>query len=227
MRSTLRALSTVLIAAGVLLLVDAGLTLAWQEPVSALYARITQDALGGDLEKLEEAGPTALEERTLRSLPDQRRRMAFLARSLKQRLDGGEAAGRLRIPEIGVDQVVLDGTSDDHLRKGPGFFPETPFPGSGGTTAVAGHRTTYGAPFRSIDDLERGDAIVVEMPYARLEYEVERKRIVNPDAFWVTDRVGYERLVLSACHPLYSAAQRIVVFARQVRVEPRGRALDT
>ena len=227
MRSTLRALSTVLIAAGVLLLLDAGLTLAWQEPVSALYARLTQDALGGDLEKLEEAGPTPLEERTLRSLPDERRRMAFLARSLKQRLDGGEAAGRLRIPEIGVDQVVLDGTSDDHLRKGPGFFPETPFPGSGGTTAVAGHRTTYGAPFRSIDDLEKGDAIVVEMPYARLEYRVERKRIVNPDAFWVTDRVSYERLVLSACHPLYSAAQRIVVFARQVRVEPRGRGLDT
>jgi sortase A len=227
MRSTLRALSTVLIAAGVLLLLDAGLTVVWQEPVSALYARLTQDALGGDLEKLEEAGPTPLEERTLRSLPDERRRMAFLARSLKQRLDGGEAAGRLRIPEIGVDQVVLDGTSDDHLRKGPGFFPETPFPGSGGTTAVAGHRTTYGAPFRSIDDLKKGDPIVIEMPYARLEYRVERKRIVDPDAFWVTDRVGYERLVLSACHPLYSAAQRIVVFARQVRVEPRGRGLDT
>ncbi|HEV3002058.1 MAG TPA: class E sortase [Solirubrobacteraceae bacterium] len=227
MRPLLRALSTVLIAAGVLLLVDAGLTLTWQEPVSALYARLTQDALGGDLEKLEDAGPTPLEQRVLRSLPDQRRRLAFLGRSLKQRLDGGEAAGRLRIPSIDLDFVVLDGTSAAHLRKGPGFFPETPFPGSGGTTAIAGHRTTYGAPFRSIDDLDRGDAIVVEMPYARFEYRVERTRIVDPDAFWVTQRVGYERLVLSACHPLYSAAQRIVVFARQVRVEPRGRALDT
>ena len=227
MRSGLRAFSTVLIAAGALLLLDAGLTLAWQEPVSALYARLTQDALGGDLEALERAGPTQLEERTLRSLPDQRRRMAFLGRSLKQRLDGGEAAGRLRIPEIGADYVVLDGTADAHLRKGPGFFPETPFPGSGGTTAVAGHRTTYGAPFRDIDDLDRGDPIVVEMPYARFEYRVERTRIVDPDAFWVTDRVGYERLVLTACHPLYSAAQRIVVFARQVRVEPTTPGLDT
>ena len=122
---------------------------------------------------------------------------------------------------------MLDGTRGEYLRKGPGFFPETPFPGSGGTTAIAGHRTTYGAPFRGLDELDRGDAIVVEMPYARFEYRVERTRIVDPDAFWVTKRVGYERLVLSACHPLYSAAQRIVVFARQVRVEPRGRSLDT
>ena len=227
MRSTLRALSTVLIAAGVLLLMDAGLTLAWQEPVSALYAKMTQNALGDDLEELEEAGPTELERRALRSLPDQKQRLAFLGRSLKQRLDGGEAAGRIRIPEIGANFVVLDGTKDSYLRKGPGFFPETPFPGSGGTTAIAGHRTTYGAPFRSVDDLERGDRIVVEMPYARFEYEVERNRVVDPDAVWVTKRVGYERLVLTACHPLYSAAQRIAVFARQVRVEPRGLSMDT
>ena len=221
MRPFLRALSTVLIAAGVLLLADAGLTLAWQEPVSALYAHVTQGQLGDDLEKLEKAGPTPLETKALKSLPDEKRRLAFLGRSLKQRLDGGDAAGRLRIPKIGVNYVVLDGTSSAYLRKGPGFFPETPFPGSGGTTAIAGHRTTYGAPFNDIDDLERGDAIVVEMPYARFEYRVQQTRIVDPDAFWVTNRVGYERLVLSACHPLYSAAHRIVVFARQVRVEPR------
>jgi sortase A len=226
MRTALRAISTVLIAAGILLLMDAGLTIAWQEPVSALYGRVKQHALGGDLEKLEKQGPTPLEQRVLKNLPDEKRRLAFLGRSLKQRLDGGEAAGRLRIPEIGANFVVLDGTSGDYLRKGPGFFPETPFPGSGGTTAIAGHRTTYGAPFNDIDDLKKGDAIVLEMPYARFEYRVQQTRIVDPDAFWVTKRVGYERLVLSACHPLYSAAQRIVVFARQVRVEPRNRSVD-
>ena len=227
MRNAIRALSTVLIAAGVLLLMDAGLTLAWQEPVSAFYAKMTQNALGGDLEELEEAGPTPLEKRALKSLPDERRKLAFLGRSLKQRLDGGDAAGRIKIPAIGANFVVLDGTSDSYLRKGPGFFPETPFPGSGGTTAIAGHRTTYGAPFNDVDDLDKGDTIVLEMPYARFEYKVQQTRIVDPDAFWVTNRVGYERLVLSACHPLYSAAQRIVVFARQVRVEPRGSSLDS
>ena len=222
MRSSLRAFSTVLIAAGTLLLIDAGLTLVWQEPVSALYAKLTQNALGGDLDDLIEGGPTDLEQRALDDLPDQKRRLAFLARSLRRRVDGGDAAGRIRIPEIDANFVVLDGTEDAYLRKGPGFFPEASFPGSGGTTAIAGHRTTYGAPFRNIDDLERGDRIVVEMPYARFEYEVERTRIVDPDAIWVIKRVGYERLVLTACHPLYSAAQRIAVFARQVRVEPRG-----
>lgn len=227
MRAALRAFSTVLIAAGVLLLLDAGLTLAWQEPVSALYARLNQNALGGDLEELQAAGPTPLEERALRSLPDQRRRLAFLSRSLKRRLDHGDAAGRIRIPEIDANFVVVEGTGDDDLRKGPGLFPETPFPGAGGTVAIAGHRTTYLAPFRNVDDLERGDEIVVEMPYARFEYRVERTRIVDPDALWVIKRVGYERLVLTACHPLYSAAQRIVVFARQVRVEPSGRRVDT
>jgi sortase A len=227
MRAVLRAFSTVLIAAGVLLLVDAGLTLAWQEPVSAVYARLNQNALGGDLEDLEEAGPTPLEERALRSLPDQRRRLAFLARSLRRRLDDGDAAARIRIPEIDVNFVVVDGTDGGDLRKGPGFFPETPLPGVGGTVAIAGHRTTYAAPFRNVDDLDRGDEIVVEMPYARFEYSVERTRIVDPNAIWVTKRVGYDRLVLSACHPLYSAAERIIVFARQVRVEPRGRGVDT
>jgi sortase A len=227
MRRTLRALSTVLILSGALLLLDAGLTVAWQEPVSALYAKISQDRLGGELDDLAEEGPTRLEERALARMPDQRRRTAFLARSLKRRLDEGEAAGRVRIPKIGVSWVVVDGTSPDALRKGPGFFPQAPYPGARGTVAIAGHRTTYAAPFRNVDDLARGDEIVVEMPYGRFVYAVERRRIVEPDAMWVIQKASYDRLVLTACHPLYSAAQRIIVFARLVRSEPRGAALDT
>ena len=224
MRRLLRTLSTVLIIAGLLLLVDAGLTVAWQEPVSALYAQVTQDRLGGDLEDLERARPTTLEQRVLRKLPSSGRRTAFLARSLKRRLKEGEAAGRLRIPAIGVKSVVVDGTDTASLRKGPGFFPEAPYPGAKGTTAIAGHRTTYSAPFRSVDDLKKGNRIIVEMPYGRFTYEVERLRIVKPDAMWVIRRASYDRLVLSACHPLYSAAKRIVVFARLVKSEPRGAA---
>jgi sortase A len=223
MRAALRALSTVLIVTGTLLVADALLTVVWQEPVSALYARITQDSLGGDLRTLEQGGPTALESRALRALRGQERRTRYLARSLKRRTDEGDAAGRIRIPKIGADFVVLDGTGAAALRKGPGFFPQTPFPGTGGTVAIAGHRTTYGAPFRRIDDLRRGDRISVDMPYARFEYRVERTRIVPPTAIEVIRRVGYDRLVLSACHPLYSAAQRIVVFSRLVRTAPKLR----
>jgi sortase A len=109
----------------------------------------------------------------------------------------------------------VQGTDTGSLRDGPGHYPGTSFPGEGGTIAIAGHRTTYGAPFRTINQLEPGDAIVLDMPYGRFGYVVERKQIVPATALWVTRRVpGAERLVLSACHPLYSASHRIVVFAR-------------
>jgi sortase A len=90
--------------------------------------------------------------------------------------------------------------------------------------AIAGHRTTYGAWFRRINQLHPGDRIQIAMAYAQFTYRVERTRIVPPTALWVTHRVAYDRLVLSACHPLYSAAQRIVVFARLVDTLPRGAA---
>ncbi len=109
---------------------------------------------------------------------------------------------------------MVEGTDPGELRSGPGHYPGTALPGAGTTVAIAGHRTTYGAPFRRLDDLERGDVITVRMPYGRVVYRVERTRIVDPDATWVTRPAGREQLVLTACHPLYSAEQRIVVFAR-------------
>jgi sortase A len=123
---------------------------------------------------------------------------------------------------IGVDSVVVAGTGAASLRRGPGHYPGTPLPGARGTVAIAGHRTTYGAPFRRLDKLDTGDRIEVSMPYGRFVYAVERQRIVPPTAIWVTQRVSYDRLVLSACHPLYSAAKRIVVFARLVDTKPRN-----
>ncbi len=118
--------------------------------------------------------------------------------------------------------MFVEGTDTDSLRHGPGHYPANPLPGAPGTVAIAGHRTTYGAPFRKLDKLRKRDEIVVTMPYGRFTYEVERTQIVSPEAVEVTRRVSYDRLVLTACHPLYSAKQRIVVFARQVRAEPDG-----
>jgi sortase A len=93
------------------------------------------------------------------------------------------------------------------------------------TVAIAGHRTTYLAPFRHIDELVPGNQIIVTMPYGRFTYRVQYHRIVLPTALWVTHNVGYDRLVLSACNPLYSAAQRIIVFARLQTFVPVGAAL--
>jgi sortase A len=213
-RRALRALSTVMIVAGVILLIDAGVTLIWQEPVSAVYARLQQDRLADQLTELEEAPLEPAEERALERIPDPRRRQAFRARALERRLDPGDAMGRIVMPAIGVSEVFVQGTNAADLRTGPGHYPQTPLPGERGTVAIAGHRTTYGAPFREVDKLDRGDRIELRMPYGRFVYRVERTRVVEPTEVSVIDRVDHDRLVLSACHPLYSAEQRIIVFAR-------------
>lgn len=213
-RRVLRALSTVLIVTGTLVLVDAILTVTWQEPLTAYVSGRAQDDLEDDLADLRAGGPTPAESRALRSYPAGSTRLEYLARSLRRRVPPGGAVARLRIPRIDVDTVVVQGTDPGDLRKGPGIYDRSSFPGSGGTTGIAGHRTTYGAPFRHVDELERGDRIVLELPYGTFEYAVERSRIVEPTEVSILDPVGYDRLVLSACHPLFSAAQRIVVFAR-------------
>jgi sortase A len=214
LRRTLRALSSVMIVAGAILLADAGLTLLWQEPVSAVYAHLQQGRLSDRLEELERAPLEPTEQRVLERIPDPRRRLAFRARAFERRLDPGDPMGRIVMPSIGVSDVFVQGTGAGDLRTGPGHYPETPLPGERGTVAIAGHRTTYGAPFRRIDELERGDRIELRMPYGRFVYRVERTRIVPPTETSVTARVDHDRLVLSACHPLYSAAKRIIVFAR-------------
>ena len=128
----------------------------------------------------------------------------------------GHALGRIRLPTLGRSYVLVQGTDSASLRKGPGHYPHTSLPGQPGTVAVAGHRTTYLAPFRTIDQLRPGDPVVLQMPYGSFTYRVENTRVVEPSALWVTRNVGYQRLVLSACQPLYSASHRIVVFARLV-----------
>ncbi|MBW3607247.1 MAG: class E sortase [Actinobacteria bacterium] len=223
-RRALRGLSTVLIISGVLMLADAGLTLVWQEPVSAVYASVVQGGLGDDLRKLERATPSSLELAALRKLATEKRRMAFLARRMRTDLDRGAAAGRIKIDRIKANYVLVNGSDQDSLRKGPGIYDDVPFPGAPGTTAIAGHRTTYGAPFRNVDKIKPGDEVVVEMRYGTFTYEVEKTQIVKPTALEVIRRVSYDRLVLSACHPLYSAEKRIIVFARLVAAQADGAA---
>jgi sortase A len=196
LRVALRFASSVLVTSGVLLLANATVTLLWQEPVSAFLASREQRALERQVE------------RTLTRMPPR----MILRQPLR-----GDAIGKLEMPTLDRAYFMVEGTDAESLRKGPGHYPDTPLPGRRGTVAVAGHRTTFGAPFRTIDQLERGDPVVASMPYGRFVYRVERTRIVEPSALWVKRRVRYDRLILTACHPLYSAAQRIVVFARFIR----------
>jgi sortase A len=217
-RAVLRFVASVLIVSGVLMLADAALTVAWQEPVSAFMAARDQGKLEDELES--QASAAARDKELTASIGDVKRRVKRLAQLDKKRAKDGRAVGKIEFPSLDRDYVFVEGTGLDVLRKGPGHYPKTSFPGEGGTVAIAGHRTTYGAPFRTVDKLDPGEHIVVKMPYAELDYKVEKTQIVEPDATWITNRVkGPERLVLSACHPLYSASQRIVVFARLVNAK--------
>ena len=218
MRPALHFLASVLMTSGVLMLADAALTVTWQEPVSALIAARQQGGLDEELAdaraELGEVPPGLTQKQA-------RRRIRRLAGTWSDMIGKGDAFGRIELPAIDRDYAMVEGTDLTSLRAGPGHYPKTPLPGQGGTIGVAGHRTTYGAPFRKIDQLDPGDEIVLDMPYGKLTYSVEKRQIVSATALWITDRVpGRERLVLSACHPLYSAAKRIVVFARLKEAAP-------
>ena len=194
-RVVLRFIASVMIVSGILLISDAVVTLAWQEPVSAYFSERQQVKL----------------EKALIHPPE---------RVVHKNPLPGDAIGKIVIPTIDVSKYVVEGTDADSLRKGPGHYPATPLPGQHGTSAIAGHRTTYGAPFRNLNDLHKNDRIVLEMPYGTFVYRVEKMQIVDDSALWVTHKVDHDRLVLTACHPLYSAAQRIVAFARLTERRP-------
>jgi sortase A len=210
-----RALGTALVVAGLLVLADAAVTLAWQEPLSALRAGRAQHRLAGQLHALELAAPRHAGDRA---------RLAAAARALAASRRDGQAVAELRIARIGLRAIVVRGTTAADLRQGPGLIAGAPLPGEHGTTAIAGHRTTYGAPFRRLDALRRGDPITLRLPYGSFRYRVEARRIVAARDLSVLRRVGHDRLVLSACHPLFSAARRIVVLARLTGVGQSARS---
>lgn len=139
--------------------------------------------------------------------------------------DQGSAIARIQIPAIDVDKTVVEGVRVGDLRKGPGHYPTTPLPGQAGNAAIAGHRTTYGAPFGEIDKLKPGDQIIVTTIQGRFTYEVAAQGqghghfIVAPHQVEVLDQDFSDhpnRLTLTACHPKRSARQRIIVVAALV-----------
>jgi sortase A len=135
-------------------------------------------------------------------------------------------AGRIVIDRIGVDWYFVEGVHVANLKDGPGHYPESPLPGQAGNAAIAGHRTTYGAPFANIDQLQPGDEIHITTLQGDFTYLVRETIVVGPSevqvlnlGFWDFDRDGSPEpnvLTLTACHPKYSARQRIVIGAELV-----------
>jgi sortase A len=224
-RTRLRALRRALLLAGLVigiaLLADGIVTIVWQEPLTALQQSRDQAALRTDLQGLQRtlaqgrAGPGSARESSAARM----RRQALTL--LRANRPDGSALGSVDIPRIGLKTVFVESTVHNALKKGPGHYRGTVLPGLYGTVGLAGHRTTYGAPFRRVDELSAGSRIILRMPYGRFTYKVTGTRITTPaDASSLISRAGTRRLVLSACHPLYSAAKRIVVSARLVSATP-------
>lgn len=131
----------------------------------------------------------------------------------------GDAVAIIRIPTIDVDMVVVEGTDTESLKKGPGHYAGTAYPWEeAGRVGIAGHRTTYGAPFWSLNELRTGDRIVLATEYGIFTYRVTRSAVVPPSGFLpsgasVLAQTARPTLVLTTCNPRFSAAERLVVFA--------------
>jgi sortase A len=129
----------------------------------------------------------------------------------------GKAVAIIKIPKIDVNYVVVEGTDTDSLKDGPGHYTKTSYPWEDtGTTAIAGHRTTYGAPFWSLNELREGDKIVLATEYGIFEYRVTGAKIIDPSDGSVLDATEDPTLVLTTCNPRFSAAERLIVFAERV-----------
>ncbi len=219
-------LGTLLLGIGIGILAWAATVYLWKDPFTTAYTAYEQRKLESSLERqFEKWRPTRRPvarpgKPTPKPLPrDDVRREARRFRLASQE---GDAVAKLEIPRLGLDVVVVNGTSSGDLRRGPGRHLETYMPGERQLVYVAGHRTTYGAPFSDIDRLREGDRIRVELPYASIEYQVTKHRIVDDNDLTVLESHGREELVLQACHPRFFASQRYLVYARPVSVDVRS-----
>jgi sortase A len=246
MRTFRRRLGSALMVVGVLLIAYAAAVVFWRDPVTDLYAIYSQRNLGSELQSEEQqyvtlaqqeqvvvaasiatpAVPNApvespAQQESEKAVETVYRLQKRFAKQYEKKL--GTPIGRLAIPGMGLSTIFVEGTDRwSSLTKGPGRYGNTSFPGSGSTIGIAGHRTTFSAPFRHIDSLEKGDTITLKMPYGTFVYRVRAHKIVKNNDWSIIKQVGHEQLVLSACHPLYSASHRWVVFADLVTITLPG-----
>jgi sortase A len=217
-----RKLGTFLIVAGVATLGWAFTVWAWQDPFTNLYTRWEQHQLAQKYDKVFNSyRPIA---RTNASLAAAKHELRVEARQYRTSARRGEAIGRISIPRIGIDMVLVNGTDHDSLTRGPGRDLRTAMPGEGKLVYIAGHRTTYLAPFSHIDLLRKGDHVTLRMPYATLVYSITGHRIVVDSDLSVLKNHGYEQIELQACHPRFFATHRYIAYGKLVSVQMRGAA---
>ena len=221
MRRWVRFTGTALIALGVLTLLWALVVWQWQDPFTALYTTWRQHQLTTQYDKrVRTFKPTAPIVHD--SVAAERRSIAREARRYRFNSKRGEAIGRIKVPRMGINMIFVNGTDHETLKKGPGRDMRTFMPGEDRLVYLAGHRTTYLAPFSHIDRLRTGDRVTLELPYGIFVYSVTHHRIVKATDLSVLRSPRHELLELQACHPRFFATHRFIAYARLVRVEPHG-----
>jgi sortase A len=215
MRRGIAAVGRTLITLGLLIL----LFVAYQLWGTGIITARAQDDLADDFARQQQAYEASLS--TTTTLPKTATSgptttAAELTRPAPPIPEEGTAGGHIKIEKIGVDWDFVEGTDRADLRKGPGHYPETPMPGTLGNAAIAGHRTTYGAPSNRVDELAPGDKIVVTTVAGKFTYEMTQQLIVRPNETQVVANTPDAQLTLTSCHPKYSASRRIVIKATLV-----------
>jgi sortase A len=230
MKRTARVVGTLLIVAGVAAFAWALTVWQWQDPFTAILHSRDQRALTRTFERELQRQPPVQIPTTAPvgpSAAEVRKAIARSARSWRQRAKPGTAIARLRIPRLHLTEIVVNGTDAKSLKRGPGRYLGSAMPGEGQLVYIAGHRTTYGAPFAHITDLHRGDRVFLELPYGTIEYAITGHRIVENDELSVLKSKGFEQLALQACHPRFFASHRYIAYAKPLGVTLRGAQQQT
>lgn len=210
----------VLAAVGLLALAWVVVVWQWQDPFTALYTTWQQHRLAGQLDQEFRAyEPRPGAGGALLSRTAEADAIHSDATRLERTARVGQAIGRIVIPRLGLNMIVVNGTDESSLTRGPGRDLQTYMPGQNRLVYIAGHRTMYLAPFSHIDAIRPGDPITLEMPYATFRYRAVRHVIVPAADLAVLRSPRHELLALQACNPRFFATQRYIVYARLVAVQ--------
>jgi sortase A len=137
----------------------------------------------------------------------------FIAQKVGVVLPSG-VVGRITIPAVDIKKYVVAGVALSDLKRGPGLFPSSPLPGQLGNVAIAGHRTTYGAPFGRINEIKKNDKIVLETTSGTYTYIVQSApRVVSSTDVKVAQTTDPNSAIVTlvSCHPKWTSAKRIIV----------------
>jgi len=212
-----RIAGTLMIVAGIGAIAWAFTVWKWEDPLTATLNYFDQRQLAQNFDRqLDEGRPAG----SGATVVDARQTLPRSAVKWRRAVKQGDAVARLRIPRLGLTTIVVNGTDDDSLKRGPGRYAGSAMPGEGELVYLAGHRTTYGAPFSRIDKLRKGDRVFLELPYGTFEYAITGHRIVAASQTSVLESKGFEQLALQACHPRFFATQRYIAYAKPVGVSP-------